>query len=138
MARPRQTPERSRMRLLIDRISQSTGLTEDRAETALGITLALIRSQGKAESVKALFAQLPGADALADRHGNASSGLLGRLGGGLMGAPLVAVSQLQAAGLSMAQIKTLGGEVLAYAKEKAGDELVRDVAGSIPGLSGYV
>ncbi len=126
------------MRQLIDRISQATGLAEDRAETALGITLALIRSQGKADKVEALFAKLPGAAALADRHGATSSGLLGRLGGGLMGAPLLAVSQLQSAGLSMAQIKTLGGEVLDYAKEKAGDALVRDVAGSIPGLSSYV
>jgi hypothetical protein len=126
------------MRQLIDRISQATGLAEDRAEKALGITLALIRSQGKADKVEALFAKLPGAAALADRHGATSSGLLGRLGGGLMGAPLLAVSQLQSAGLSMAQIKTLGGEVLDYAKEKAGDALVRDVAGSIPGLSSYV
>jgi hypothetical protein len=64
--------------------------------------------------------------------------LLGRLGGGLMGGPLIAVGKLQAAGLSMDQIKALGAETLAYAKEKAGEKLVKDVAGSIPGLSGYV
>jgi len=48
------------------------------------------------------------------------------------------MSRLQAAGLSMAQIKSLGSEVLAYAKEKAGDQAVRDAAGSIPGLSAYL
>jgi hypothetical protein len=60
------------------------------------------------------------------------------LGGGLMGGPLAAVSKLQAAGLDMGQIKTLGVETLSYAKEKAGEDLVRQVAGSIPGLGSYV
>jgi hypothetical protein len=55
-----------------------------------------------------------------------------------MGAPLAAVGKLQAAGLSMGEIKAVGYEVLAYAKEKAGDGLVREVAGSIPGLSGHL
>jgi hypothetical protein len=51
---------------------------------------------------------------------------------------LIAVGKLQAAGLNMDQIKVLGAETLAYAKEQAGEKLVKDVAGSIPGLSGYV
>jgi hypothetical protein len=38
----------------------------------------------------------------------------------------------------MGEIKAVGYEVLAYAKEKAGDGLVREVAGSIPGLSGHL
>ena len=57
------------------------------------------------------------------------------LGGGLMGGPLAAISKLQAAGLNMDQIKVLGTETLAYAKEVAGDDLVKQVAGSIPGLA---
>ena len=127
------------MQDLITRVTQATGLSEKKAEEALGIVLSLIRTQGDQRKVKALFAKLPGADDLASRHGGASGGgLLGKLGGGLMGSPLVAVSKLQAKGLSMAQIKTLGSEILSYAKEKAGDKLVRETAGSIPGLSGYL
>jgi hypothetical protein len=38
----------------------------------------------------------------------------------------------------MEQIRSLGSQVLDYARSKAGDELVRKVAGSIPGLSGYL
>jgi len=49
-----------------------------------------------------------------------------------------AIGKLQAAGLNMDQIKMLGTTTLDYAKEKAGPDLVRQVAGSIPGLSGYV
>lgn len=126
------------MQDLIARISTAAKLDPARAEKALGIMLSLVRTQGNQQKVAELFAKLPGAGALADAHGGGGGGLLGRLGGGLMGGPLIAVGKLQATGLSMDQIKLLGAETLAYAKEKAGDRLVKDVAGSIPGLSGYV
>lgn len=127
------------MRDLIRRLTAVTGLEETKAEVALGIILSLIKSQGNQQKVDDLFAQLPGANELAARHeGAKGGGLLGRLGGGLMGGPLVAISKLQAAGLSMAQIKSLGTEVLRYAREKAGDKLVQEAAGSIPGLSAYL
>jgi hypothetical protein len=129
------------MQELIARIVDSTGLDALRAEKALGILLSLVRTQGNQQKVAELFSRLPGAAALADRYGRDGSrggGLVGMLGGGLMGGPLAAVSKLQAAGLDMGQIKTLGVETLSYAKEKAGEDLVRQVAGSIPGLGSYV
>jgi hypothetical protein len=130
------------MQELISRVVAAAGLDQERAEKAVGIILSLVRAQGPRDKVDRLFERLPGAAELASRHGRdgaAKGGLLGGLlGGGLMGAPLAAVGKLQAAGLSMAEIKAVGYEVLAYAKEKAGADLVRDVAGSIPGLSGYV
>jgi hypothetical protein len=55
-----------------------------------------------------------------------------------MGGPLAAITKLQAAGLNIEQIKMLGAITVGHAKEKAGEELVRDVANSIPGLSGYL
>lgn len=129
------------MQDLIDRIVAATGLDAARAEKALGIMLSLVKTQGNQAKVGELFAKLPGAAELASRHGGdgaGKGGLLGMLGGGLMGGPLAAISKLSAAGLSMEQIKQLGGVTLDYAKEKAGAELVKDVAGSIPGLGGYV
>lgn len=123
------------MQDLIARISKATGLDAARAEQALGITLSLLMSEGDGEKVKELFAKLPGAEDLANRHGKtAKSGFLGRL----LGGPLGAISKLKAAGLSMDQIKQLGQVTLDYAKEKAGAKLVKEAAGSIPGLSGYV
>jgi hypothetical protein len=129
------------MQELIARIVTKTGLTPERAEKALGIMLSLVKSQGNQQKVGELFALLPGADELARLHGGdgaRAGGLLGMLGGGLMGGPLAAISKLQAAGLSMDQIKGLGSETLGYAKEVAGEDLVKQVAGSIPGLGGYV
>jgi hypothetical protein len=88
--------------------------------------------------VDELFARLPGAESLAERQAEAkSAGLFGMFGGAL-GGPLAAVGKLQAAGLSMDQINVLGRELLGYAREKAGEPLVTDVAASIPGLSRYL
>jgi hypothetical protein len=123
------------MQELIRKLTSVADVDEEKAEKALGIILSLIRSQGDQKKVDALFARLPGASELAARHKkSAGGGLLSKLGGG----PLVAVTKLQAQGLSMTQIKSLGAEVLRYAKKRAGDKLVKDAAGSIPGLSGYL
>ena len=129
------------MQDLIDRIVEKTGLSPDIAEKATGIMLSLVKTQGDRAKVTQLFDAIPGAGELAQLHGGDGAkggGLLGMLGGGLMGGPLAAVSKLQATGLSMDQIKVLGKETLGYAKEKAGDDLVKDVANSIPGISGYL
>ena len=126
---------------LLNRITSATGLPADRAERALGIMLGLLKTQGNQAKVGELLAKLPGSDALAAKFGGdgaSRGGLLGMLGGGLMGGPLAAVAKLTAAGLTMDQIKQLGTITLGYAKEKAGEPLVKEVAGSSPGLSGYV
>ena len=128
------------MQDLIERIVTATGLDRARAEKALGITLSLLKSQGNADKVAELFAKLPGADDMADAQGGSASGsgFLAKLGGGMMGGPLAAITKLSAAGLSMEQIKQLGTVTLDYAKEKAGAQLVKEAAGAIPGLGGYV
>ena len=123
------------MQELIARIVTKTGLDAKRAEKALGIMLSLVKTQGNQQKVGELFALLPGADELAHQYGGTGSrgGLFGMLGG-----PFAAISKLQAAGLNMDQIKQLGTETLSYAKEVAGEDLVRQVASSIPGLGSYV
>ncbi|MBI2720412.1 MAG: DUF2267 domain-containing protein [Rhizobiales bacterium] len=129
------------MQELIAAIAAETGLEPAKAERALGIMLNLIRAQGNQAKIAELFDGLPGAAALAETYGGdgaARGGLMSMLGGGLMGGPLAAISKLSAAGLSMEQIKQAGSLTLDYAKKVAGEALVRDVAGSIPGLGGYV
>ena len=131
------------MQDLIDRIVTAAGVTPEKAAKALGIVLNLIQTQGNQNKVGELMDKLPGARALVQQHGgdgagHGGGGLLGMLAGGMMGGPLAAISKLSAAGLSMDQIKALGTTTLDYAKEKAGPELVKEVAGAIPGLSGYV
>lgn len=129
------------MQDLITKISAETGLSAAKAEQAIGIMLNLVKTQGNQNKVADLFAKLPGAEDLVAKHGSdgaSKGGLLGMLAGGMMGGPLAAISKLTSAGLSMDQIKQLGTITLDYAKVKAGPDLVKEVAGSIPGLSGSV
>lgn len=126
------------MQELIARVIAKTGLDRVKAEKGIGIMLSLVKTQGNQARMAELFAKLPGADALVASHGGGGGGLLGKLGGGAMGGPLAAVAQLASAGISMDHMKILGSETLGYAKEKAGDDLVRQVASSIPGVSGYL
>ena len=131
------------MQELIDRIITATGLPQEKATKALGIVLNLLQTQGNQNRVQELFDKLPGAAELAREHGadgagRGGGGLLGMLAGGMMGGPLAAISKLTSAGLSMDQIKALGTTTLDYACSRSVSRAVSTVAGSIPGLSGYV
>jgi len=123
------------MEELISRIVAATGIDEDMAKKAIGIILQLVKSEGPEDKVAELFAALPGAAEFADEHGDSGGGgLMGAFGGGAM----AALGKLQSAGMGMGDIQTAGKEVIGYAKENAGEELVGDVVGSISGLGGFV
>ncbi len=129
------------MQDLIGRVTARTGLDEDVAERAIGIMLSLIQTHGDQSKVGTLFDKMPGASEISAQHGGNDTregGLFGMLGGGSLGVQLAAAAKFQAAGLNMVQIKELGAEVFDYAQQKAGEELVRDVVNSIPGLNKYL
>ena len=48
---------------------------------------------------------------------------------------MAALNELTSAGLDMGQVQTVAKELVGYAKEKAGDEVVDEVISQIPGLS---
>jgi hypothetical protein len=55
-----------------------------------------------------------------------------------MGGPLAAISSFRRRGFPWTRSRGAGNLTLDHAKEQAGAQLVKDVAGSIPGLGGYV
>jgi len=128
---------------LIARIAANVGIDESLAKTAVGIILKFLNKDGPADKVAPLLDALPGArELLAAQPGKESSGggllggigsLLGGLGGG-MGA-MAALSEMSSAGLDMDQVKGVTEEVVGFAKEKAGADIVDEVIASIPGLS---
>ena len=123
------------MQELIEQVAANLGIDAEQAERAVGVLLSLVQSSGDDNKVSELFDKLPGASDLAAQHAETSGGggLMGMLGGAL-GGPMEALARLKEVGLDMDQMKTLGQTVMVYAKENAGEDLVRDVAGSIPGL----
>ena len=85
--------------------------------------------------MQALLEKIPGASEAElpqEESGGGLGGLLGALGGGgLMGL----AGKLMGLGLGMGEIQSVGRELFNYAREQAGDEAVRKVTDSVPGLS---
>lgn len=120
---------------LIARLVANVGVDRDAAEKAVGVIFQFLLAEGPPDKVKALLDRLPGAEELMEAQvGIDASGGGGFAMGGLMGAG----TKMMAAGLSMDQIQGVTREVIAYAREMAGDEAVGEVVGAIPGLGQFI
>ena len=119
---------REAMDELVGRLVASVGVDRAVAEKSIGIILAFLLKEGPADKVQALINQMPGAEAAVQ----AESGGLGM--GGIMGVG----TKLMAAGLGMSQMQGVTREIIAYAREKAGEDAVGEIVGSIPGLGQFI
>jgi hypothetical protein len=119
---------------LIARLVANVGVDRAAAEKAIGIILDFLIKEGPSDKVQALINKLPGASALlqAQQAGDAGSGMFSM--GGLMGAG----TKMMGAGLSMGQVQGVTKEVIAYSREKAGEDVIGEIVGAIPGLSQFV
>ena len=129
----------------VDAIAAKASVDPAVAETAVGTILSVIQQEGDAGKVAQLFQQLPGAAELAQKHAvvaGSGGGLLGTLSGvadkvigGDAGILVAALAQLEATNLSAQQIKNIGTAFLAYIKENANSDLVKEIVDAIPGLA---
>ena len=128
------------MEELIARVTSRTGLDAATAQTAIGHILAFLQKEGPATEVSQLMAALPGSEvALAEANASeGGGGLMGMLGG-MMGGGVMALGQkLMSAGVPMGQMQPLGQELFAVGREKAGEDVMGPIVGSIPGLNQFV
>jgi hypothetical protein len=117
---------------LIGRLVAKTGIDSATAEKAVGIIMAFLVKEGPSAQVRALTEQLPGGEALLIRGAAMDSGGAGI--GGIMGVG----TRLMAAGLSMGQVQAVTEEVIAFSREKAGDDVVGEIVAAIPGLGHFI
>ena len=126
------------MEELVARIVGKVGIDESTARDAIGIIFTFLRKEAPADKVAALVAKIPGAAAfMADDDGD-SAETLGGLGGLMGGGAMAVVGKLQTLGLGLGAIQGVTQETIGFAREKAGDEAVRDVIGAIPGLGQFL
>jgi hypothetical protein len=123
---------------LLARVTQKTGLDQDTARKAIGLILGYLQKEGPATEVNQLIDTLPGAkEAIAETNSGGGGGLMGMMGS--MGGGVMALGgQLMGIGVSMSQMQPLGKELFAYGREKAGEDVMGPIVGSIPGLSQFV
>jgi hypothetical protein len=149
------------MEELIGRITDAVGIDEETAQTAIGVILGFLNKEGPSDAVGQLLESLPGAqemlaglsDSGAEAGGlsGALGGLMGGSGGGLggiagalgglmggqTGGLMAAASELMSAGLDMGQIQGVTQEVVGFAREKAGDDVVSQIVAQIPGMDQF-
>ena len=127
------------MEELLARITQKTGLEASTAQKAIAIILRFLEKEGPPAEVSRLFATIPGAENVVAQSGDGgpgamAGGFMGIVGGGVMALG----TQLMSAGVGMGQMEPLGRELFAYGREKAGEDTMGAIVGSIPGLSQFV
>jgi hypothetical protein len=115
---------------LLNRLVANVGIDRGVAEKAVGIILAFLFKEGPSDKVQALVNLMPGAEPV--MQAAASEGGMGM--GGVMGAG----TKLMAAGLSMDQMQSVTREIIAYSREKLGEDAVGEIVGAIPGLGQFI
>ena len=121
---------------LIARLVADVGIDRATAEKAVGIILEFLVKEGPADKVQPLLTKLPGAEAVMQRAAteNDNAGLMAGAMGGVMGAGM----RMMSAGLSMGQVQSVTRAVIAYTREKAGEDAVGEIVAAVPGLSQFV
>ena len=121
---------------LIARLVADVGLDRATAEKAVGIIFEFLVKEGPADKVEPLLAKLPGAEAVMQKA--ASEGESGGMMAGAMGGVMGAGMRMMSAGLSMGQVQSVTRAVIAYTREKAGEDAVGEIVAAIPGLAQFV
>ena len=128
------------MQDVIAKIAAANGIDTGLAEKAVGMILGFLKKEADPSAVTQMLQALPGAEALIPAEGAGGGGMMGSLmgmmpgGGGVMGLG----AQLMGAGLGMGQIQSVSKGLFEAAKEKAGEDVMGQIVGSVPGLGQFV
>lgn len=132
------------MNEVVDQIAARTGIAPDVAERAVGMMLGFLQREAPDGPVSKMIGSIPGASDLVAQFNGAETGGGGGLLGSLMsavgaGGGIMALGQeLMSQGLGMSEISSLAKETIAVARQYAGDTVVDEVVGSIPGLGQFI
>jgi hypothetical protein len=131
----------------VDDVAKRSGIDPAAAETAVGTILSVIQQEGNPSKVAQLFGDLPGAADLAQRHpvasgsgggvGGVLSGLAGKLIGADAGVMVAAVAQIEQTGLTLQQIKNIGGGFVSYL-EDTNPTLAKEILDKLPSLRDHL
>ena len=131
------------MEELIARVAQAAGIDAEVARKAIGEILAFLKKEGPQAEVAQLLEKLPGGEDMAaaasaseSTGGGMLGGLMGMVGGG--GGLTGLAGKLTGLGLGMGEMQAVGKELFAAGREQAGEDVVGQIAGAIPGLGQFI
>jgi hypothetical protein len=130
---------------LVETCAANTGLNEDQARSALSGALFLMRKHGDPSKVDDLFAAIPGSAELAEagsaltanKGGGLMAGLMnkaGGAGGAVMSDAMAMNQQLTRKGVTMSDMQKILPLSMSWVKARTGEDKLRDVFSTIPGL----
>lgn len=129
---------------LITAAADKAGLSEEQARTALSGALALIRRHGEAAKVTDLLTAVPGSSELADegealtkKGGGFVGGMakaVGGSGGAAMADAMAMAPRLARVGVTTSDMQSILPVAMSFVRDQTGQDLLRDVLVSIPGL----
>lgn len=137
---------------IVNTIANQVNIDPLTTEKVVGTILSVLQHEAEGTSAETLFQKLPGSLELAQKYdvmaaGAAAGGggLLGSLtsalGGALgekTGALIKGISQLEASGLSLEQIRQAGGALIEQAKAAAGPKAVDQALADVPSLKSHL
>ena len=122
------------MEELIDRLQSKVGVSRDAAARAVEVVIEFLSREAPAETMAQLNAAIPGLSELAGPLPADTTVLAGTRHFGGMARLMVVADKMMAAGLTMQQVQEAAREVIDYARETAGADVVDRIVASIPGL----
>lgn len=126
------------MHILVDRITEKTGLTQAQIEPAIGIILNFIAKNSSKEEITALLEAWPAAEGfLAIDEAMENKGLFGGLANKMNASVglLAALNELTSLGLTVEEIQEVAKETVDYTCTKVGPEMAEEIVARVPGLA---
>ncbi|EEA94228.1 MULTISPECIES: hypothetical protein [Pseudovibrio] len=126
------------MHILVDRITEKTGLDPEKVEPAVGIMLNFIAKNSTREEVETLLEAFPAAEGfLAIDEATENKGLFGGLASKMNASVgvLAALNEMTSLGLTVEDIQKVAKETVEYTREKAGPEFTDEIVARVPGLA---
>ena len=122
------------MEELVTRLKEKVGLSDPAARRAVDVVIEFLANEAPAGAMEDLADAVPGlSDVLSRCAKEASVPLSTRHFGGMARLMQVA-DRMMAAGMTMSQVQQATHEVVAFARERAGDAAVDRIVTAIPGL----
>lgn len=122
------------MEELIDRLQRKVGISRDAATRAVDVVIEFISREAPPDTIAELDAAIPGLRDLAAPLPAETTVLAGTRHFGGMARLMVVADKMMAAGLTMSQVQEATHEVMDFARERAGPDLVERIVQAIPGL----